>query len=109
MCDRSAAVLKAGGGAAVQERSVAGRTEPDMREKGKHCSRSAGFVDRRVIVHRSADRGAVRLRHFLLIPCLLWLSRGALPLRAAFGFTGGGPDIPQSGLAAASDGIFFNF
>ncbi|XP_036978712.1 ankyrin-3-like isoform X29 [Acanthopagrus latus] len=28
-----------------------------MREKGKHGSRSAGFVDRRVIVHRSADRG----------------------------------------------------
>lgn len=61
VCDRSAAVLKVGGGAAVKERSVAGRTEPDMREKGKHCSRSAGFVDRRVIVHRSADRGAMRL------------------------------------------------
>ncbi|XP_025753442.1 ankyrin-3 isoform X36 [Oreochromis niloticus] len=28
-----------------------------MREKGKHCSRSGGFIDRRVIVHRSADRG----------------------------------------------------
>ncbi|KAM7408513.1 hypothetical protein PAMA_002305 [Pampus argenteus] len=28
-----------------------------MREKGKHCSRAAGFIDRRVIVHRSADRG----------------------------------------------------
>ncbi|XP_067373451.1 ankyrin-3-like isoform X42 [Channa argus] len=28
-----------------------------MREKEKHCSRSAGFIDRRVIVHRSADRG----------------------------------------------------
>lgn len=66
VCDRSAAVLKAGGGAAVKEQSVAGRTEPDMREKGKHCSRSAGFIDRRVIVHRSADRGAVR-------SCTLWL------------------------------------
>lgn len=60
MCDRSAAVSKVGGGAAVKEQSVAGRTEPDMREKGKHCSRAAGFIDRRVIVHRSADRGAVR-------------------------------------------------
>jgi len=58
--DRSAAVPKAGGGAAVKEQSVAGRTEPDMREKGKHYSRSGGYVDRRVIVHRSADRGAVR-------------------------------------------------
>lgn len=58
--DRSAAVLKVGGGAAVKEQSVAGRTEPDMREKEKHCSRSAGFIERRVIVHRSADRGAVR-------------------------------------------------
>ncbi|XP_071336360.1 ankyrin-3 isoform X2 [Trachinotus anak] len=28
-----------------------------MREKEKRCSRSAGFIDRRVIVHRSADRG----------------------------------------------------
>ncbi|MEQ2238313.1 Ankyrin-3 [Ilyodon furcidens] len=28
-----------------------------MREKGKHYSRSGGFVDRRVIVHRSADLG----------------------------------------------------
>ncbi|XP_076747715.1 ankyrin-3 isoform X39 [Maylandia zebra] len=28
-----------------------------MREKGKHCSRPGGFIDRRVIVHRSADRG----------------------------------------------------
>nr|XP_057914755.1 ankyrin-3-like isoform X34 [Doryrhamphus excisus] len=28
-----------------------------MREKAKHSSRSAGFVERRVIVHRSADRG----------------------------------------------------
>lgn len=37
------------------------RTVSDMREKQKHCRRSAGFVDRRVIVHRSADRGAVRL------------------------------------------------
>lgn len=69
--DRSAAVLKAGGGAAVKEQSVAGRTEPDMREKGKHCSRSAGFIDRRVIVHRSADRGAVRLCALCLFLCLL--------------------------------------
>lgn len=66
MSGRSAAVLKVGGGAAVKEQSVAGRTEPDMREKGKHGSRSAGFVDRRVIVHRSADRGAVRLCTFRL-------------------------------------------
>ncbi len=50
----------------MKEQSVAGRTEPDMREKGKHCSRSAGFVDRRVIVHRSADRGAVRFYTFFL-------------------------------------------
>ncbi|XP_035848257.1 ankyrin-3-like isoform X42 [Sander lucioperca] len=28
-----------------------------MREKGKHSRRSAGLIDRRVIVHRSADRG----------------------------------------------------
>lgn len=35
-------------------------TAPDMREKEKRGGRSAGFVDRRVIVHRSADRGAVR-------------------------------------------------
>lgn len=58
--NRSAAVLKAGGGAAVKEQSVAGRTVSDMREKGKHGIRSSGFVDRRVIVHRSADRGALR-------------------------------------------------
>lgn len=68
--DRSAAVLKVGGGAAVKEQCVADRTEPDMREKQKHCSRSAGFIDRRVIVHRSADRGAVV--HFLLILLRLW-------------------------------------
>lgn len=44
----------------MNERIVAGRTEPpDMREKGKHGARSAGFMERRVIVHRSADRGAV--------------------------------------------------
>lgn len=44
----------------MNERIVAGRTEPpDMREKGKHGDRSAGFMERRVIVHRSADRGAV--------------------------------------------------
>lgn len=54
-------MLTAGvGGAAVKEHSVAGRTEADMREKGKHYSRSGGFIDRRVIVHRSADRGAMR-------------------------------------------------
>lgn len=63
---RSAAVLKAGGGAAVKEQCVADRTESDMREKQKHCSRSAGFIDRRVIVHRSADRGAVRSCTFCL-------------------------------------------
>lgn len=53
----SAAVLEAGGGAAVKEHGVAGRT--DMREKGKHGIRSAGYFDRRVIVHRSAERGAL--------------------------------------------------
>lgn len=56
----------------MNERIVAGRTEPpDMREKGKHGARSAGFMERRVIVHRSADRGAVfrRLARFYL-PCL---------------------------------------
>lgn len=58
--NRSAAVKEAGGGAAVKERSVAGRTDLDMREKGKHGMHSTGFIDRRVIVHRSADRGAVR-------------------------------------------------
>lgn len=47
----------------MNERIVAGRTEPpDMREKGKHGARSAGFMERRVIVHRSADRGAVSRR-----------------------------------------------
>lgn len=45
----------------MKERSVAGRTDSDMREKGKHGMRATGFIDRRVIVHRSADRGAVRL------------------------------------------------
>lgn len=44
-----------------------GSTEPDMREKGKTYSRSGGHVDRRVIVHRSADRGAVRARPFSII------------------------------------------
>lgn len=72
VCDRSAAVLKVGGGAAVKEQSVAGRTEPDMREKGKHCSRAAGFIDRRVIVHRSADRGAVRFYTFCIVPAFLY-------------------------------------
>lgn len=44
----------------MNEWIVAGRTEPpDMREKGKHGARSAGIMERRVIVHRSADRGAV--------------------------------------------------
>lgn len=32
-----------------------------MREQGKRSIRSAGYVDRHVIVHRSADRGALRL------------------------------------------------
>lgn len=95
VCDRSAAVLKVGGGAAVKEQSVAGRTEPDMREKGKHCSRPGGFIDRRVIVHRSADRGAVRLCTFSLFfaycaEALVAIKPSALTLlkRAAFDFTG---------------------
>lgn len=61
----------------MNERIVAGRTEepPDMREKGKHGARSAGFMERRVIVHRSADRGAVsrrlgRSRLVGFLPCL---------------------------------------
>lgn len=49
-------------------------TAPDMREKEKRGGRSAGFVDRRVIVHRSADRGAVRsgaiLRRMFVLLCL---------------------------------------
>lgn len=54
-------MLKAvGGGAAVEEHRVSDRTESDMREQGKRSSRSAGYVDRHVIVHRSADRGALR-------------------------------------------------
>lgn len=93
--DRSAAVVKAGGGAAVKELCVADRTESDMREKQKHCSRSAGFVDRRVIVHRSADRGAVRLCTFCLLsaycaPALLAVKPPAFSvvIVAACGFTG---------------------
>lgn len=98
---RSAAVLKAGGGAAVKEHSVAGRTELDMREKEKRCRRSGGFIDRRVIVHRSADRGAVRLCTFclfsVLLSLLLLLVSAAVSAvnGAAFGFTGRPPDIPQ--------------
>lgn len=90
-------MLKVGGGAAVKEQCVADRTEPDMREKQKHSSRSAGFVDRRVIVHRAADRGALRL-------CTLCLfsARCAEALVAvnpsALGFIGGG-------FTAAPDGI----
>lgn len=121
MSDRSAAVLKVGGGAAVKEQSVAGRTEPDMREKGKHVSRSSGFVDRRVIVHRSADRGAVRFYTFCLLcaryaEALVAVKPSATALflsdviceRSCVWFYRRAPDIPQSGFAAASDGIFSN-
>lgn len=43
----------------MEERRVSERTESDMREQGKHSIRSAGYIDRHVIVHRSADRGAL--------------------------------------------------
>lgn len=122
--DRSAAVLKAGGGAAVKEHSVAGRTELDMREKGKHSSRSAGFMDRRVIVHRSADRGALRFCPLGLLSVYCAHAFGRfwslfIPLRSALCALPSGccekscvwfyrkaPDIPLSGCAAASDSTF---
>lgn len=97
----------------MQERSVAGSTEPDMREKGKHCSRSAGFADRRVIVHRSADRGALRssccctaVSVQAFVSCLSLLSllccerKLRLVLQESFA---------AAAAAAASDGISFNF
>lgn len=78
-----------GGGAAVNERIVAGRTEPpDMREKGKHGARSAGFTERRVIVHRSADRGAVPGPRRLLYCARSFCAAVPLLKGAAFGFTG---------------------
>lgn len=67
----------------MNERIVAGRTEPpDMREKGKHGARSAGFMERRVIVHRSADRGAVsrRLARSRLVGFICLCLRVSVPL-----------------------------
>lgn len=98
----------------MKEQSVAGRTEPDMREKEKHCRRSGGYIDRRVIVHRSADRGAVRFCTFCLFfaycaqalvavkpsaaLCLLSVVKGA-----AFGFTGEPQIYRKVAFAAACD------
>lgn len=73
----------------MNERIVAGRTEPpDMREKGKHGARSAGFTERRVIVHRSADRGAVPGPRRLLDCPRSFCAAVPLLKGAAFGFTG---------------------
>lgn len=73
----------------MNERIVAGRTEPpDMREKGKHGARSAGFTERRVIVHRSADRGAVPGPRRLLYCARSFCAAVPLLKGAAFGFTG---------------------
>lgn len=58
-CDESAAVLEAGGGLRWKS-TVVHAGQSDMREQGKHSIRSAGYIDRHVIVHRSADRGALR-------------------------------------------------
>ncbi|TWW78254.1 Ankyrin-3 [Takifugu flavidus] len=49
-------VLEAGGGLRWKS-TVVQAGQSDMREQGKHSIRSAGYIDRHVIVHRSADRG----------------------------------------------------
>ena len=57
-------------------------TESDMREQSKRTIRSAGYFDRHVIVHRSADRGAPRSEPRARLSARV---RGGRNLRCAFG------------------------
>lgn len=90
---------------------------PDMREKEKHCRRSGGFIDRRVIVHRSADRGALALSALSASSCafLCFFWGGSEPAalcecreRSCVRFSRRAPDVPQSVSAPACLMIFLS-